>query len=404
MRYAISAQTLVAIVLVCFVRSAGAQVTRPTPMGVEGSNGAVSSTTFPCFGIGGTLGALVADQNGTEYILSNAHVFAVGPSGFFANGYPEPITQPSPFGVVSTCEAITPALIASIQVATLSTVAPLNFDGSMSQADAAIAKVLPDMASSSISEIPFFSGVQLKVVKKNLQVQMTGAASGNTIGHVISKMLMPADVTVCQHIPTAKGETKKTCGLTTIKLNNTFDVKPGNFAQHGDSGALVLTVGPCPQPVGVLVSGNGSKAVVEAIGSTLNALQSAGGYSSLSIIPGGTSCTPSVTQIQVPGGSSSDWTLEDPTVADPDVAQALVVLPDLTSALAYLIDDGWVDGIGIDLSGSVASLDVVWDSAADEADSPTNIPSTYEGVPVEQNVIETYDLSGDTSDLQAGTN
>jgi hypothetical protein len=94
------------------------------------------------------------------------------------------------------------------------------------------------------------------------------------------------------------------------------------------SGALVLTTGPCPQPVGVLVAGSGENgiAVVESIGTTLQALQTAGGYSSLSVVPGG-GCTPSTAEVE--DTTTGDVSLEDPTVADPDVATALVARADI---------------------------------------------------------------------------
>ncbi len=86
--------------------------------------------------------------------------------------------------------------------------------------------------------------------------------------------------------------------------------------------------------------------------------------------------------------------MQDATIADPDVAQALTVLPDFTAYVAILIDDGVVDGVGIDLSGSTAALDVVWDSQTDENDATVPpIPSSYEGVPVEQHIIQTVDLT-----------
>ncbi len=374
---------------------------RPTPMGVWGANSSVNfePNIGECFTEAGTLGAVVADQDGTQYILSVAHFLAIGPSGYFATGSPQPITQPDVVQVVAHCNDINPAVITSLQVATLSTVVPVSFTG-LNQADAAIARVLPGKVSSSIVGIPKFSGTALKVVKAGLIVQQTGAVSGNKTGKVISKVLMPARYKVCRHIPTTPGQTVNGCGFAVIRVNNTFEVGPGRFGRAGDSGALVLTTGPCPQPVGVLLGGAdaaGTAVLVESIGSTLQALQSAGGYSSLSIVPGGGGCNQSVAQIQLPDGST---TLEDPTVADPDVAQALAVLPDLSSApLIYVgMLEGSIDGIGIDLSVSPAALDVVVDSSADLDPYHVAIPATFEGVTVEQDVIKTFNDSGDVSE------
>jgi hypothetical protein len=53
--------------------------------------------------------------------------------------------------------------------------------------------------------------------------------------------------------------------------------------------------------------------------------------------------------------------MEDPAVTDPDVVQALVALPDLTGQLSFWINyEGYIDGIGIDLSGTTAALDFIW--------------------------------------------
>ena len=219
-----------------------------------------------------------------------------------------------------------------------------------------------------------------------------------TIGHVITKMLMPERYHIAltaqlkfngsgDLVPSSTGD---------ITVPNNFEVAPGNFSKGGDSGALVTTVSTCPQPVGLLVAGNGPHTIVTSLPSVLQALQNAGGFSPLSVIPGGGGCTPALSQIQVPGGSSADFTLADATVADPDVAQALTVLPDFSSYLNLLIQDRAVDGIGIDLSGSTAALDVVWDSEADKDDNPIPpIPSSYEGAPVEQEIISTVDLTTD---------
>jgi hypothetical protein len=136
---------------------------------------------------------------------------------------------------------------------------------------------------------------------------------------------------------------------------------------------------------------NSGTAVADtSLPSVLQALQRAGGYSSLYIVAGGGGCTPSTSQIEL--SDETGYTMEDPTVADPDVVQALVALPELTSQLNFWIYEGYIDGIGIDLSGTTAALDVVWDSASVE--NPLLLPATFEGVPVENSVIDTVDLTG----------
>ncbi|MHB8383539.1 MAG: hypothetical protein ACYDC3_14525 [Candidatus Binataceae bacterium] len=283
----------------------------------------------------------------------------------------------------------------------MSTVIQPNFTAhAITPADAALAKALPGDVSSAILNISVFSSTPLAVVKKGLQVQTQGACSGfKNNGHVITKMLMPERLRVCATAqPLKLNINNGTVDCTNSKVETipySFEVQPANFAQEGDSGAIVTTIGPCPQPVGMVEGGNtnGTAAVVASIPKVLQALQSAGSFSGLSILAGGGGCTPSTSQIQVPGGSSADFTLEDATIADPDVAQALVVLPDLTSALQLEFYEGTVDGIGIDLSGSTAALDVVVDNTSDLDPYHIFIPSSYEGVPVEQDIIQTVDLT-----------
>jgi hypothetical protein len=58
-----------------------------------------------------------------------------------------------------------------------------------------------------------------------------------------------------------------------------------------------------------------------------------------------------------------------------------------------------IEGVGIDLEGRVASLDVVVDDGSDKGESELAlvkgaVPKTFEGVPVEVSVIETVDVTG----------
>lgn len=151
-----------------------------------------------------------------------------------------------------------------------------------------------------------------------------------------------------------------------------------------------LTRGPCPQPVGVLVAGEEGRAAVESIGTTLSALKSAGGYSSLSVVSGGGGCTPSTAEVEDANG---DVSLEDPTVPDPDVAEALVARADMLSNdsdLGLLTLDGYVDGVGIDLSFPTASLDIIFDSSSDLDVYGSWFPTSYEGIPVKETVGPGY--------------
>ena len=225
---------------------------------------------------------------------------------------------------------------------------------------------------------------------------MQGAfESQPTRGHTISKMLVPVDINLCQHQAT-KG-TEKSCAPAKVRIANSFLIKPNDFANPGDSGALILTVGPCPHPVGVLEgTGTDIKTGAKGIAATsisgvLQALQTAGGYSNLSIVPGGGGCSSNLAEIG-DGGSPQTFTLQDATVPDADVATALAVLPSFGGGCIELDElEGAIAGIGVDLSVSPAALDVIVNNSADLDPGNLCIPASFEGVPVEQDVIQTID-------------
>lgn len=249
--------------------AANAQLTRPTPMGVDGGNEAFNSLpSGGCVDEHGTLGALVTD--GTSlYVLSAAHVLALGTGGYFASGSGQPIVQPSLTGLgqlgLINCPPLAPqSALTAAQVATLSTVVPITFNTSAKNSyDVALAAILPGAASSSISGITAFSGTLLSPVNKGLKVQKAGAATGLTYGKV-KKILKVAKYEICANTPTSvslnsKGKvTSEVCGNTKLMFASHIvvtPVKPSTaFSAQGDSGALVLSTGTCPQPVGMVVA------------------------------------------------------------------------------------------------------------------------------------------------------
>ncbi len=249
------------------------------------------------------------DGSDHEYILGAAHALALGPSGYLTGASSEPITQPMtpPIDPPANCNP-EPDILSFRQVATLSTVIQPDFtNGAITPADAALAQVLPGKVSSSILGISVFSSAVLAVVKKRLEVQKEGATTQLTLGHVITKMLVPAKYKVCTNAQVKRNSLGnvvcKNHGV--IKIAHAFKVKPASFAEEGDSGALVTTVGPCPQPVGMVVGRNsaGTAVIVASLPDVLAALQRAGGYSSLSVVGGGGGCTSSTSEIELPDGT-----------------------------------------------------------------------------------------------------
>ena len=127
-------------------------------------------------------------------------------------------------------------------------------------------------------------------------------------------------------------------------------------------------------------------------------LDAGSGSASLAIVPGGAGCT-ATGQAEIVNSDGSTSPV-DATVADTDVAQALNVLPDFLSSspLSGLMTGGLVDGVAIDFSTSPASLDVTADDGTingeSEADFVENqMPSVFEGVPVEVTTVDTIDLT-----------
>jgi hypothetical protein len=381
-------------------------------MGVSGSNESFTQNGTHCTEEKGTLGALVSD--GTSlYVLGPAHVLALGTSGYLSSGSGEPIVQPSlsilgtsPLNLIS-CPP-TASQLAPAQVATLSTVVPIVFNGSAQNTyDAALAKLSPPgSATSSINGISAFSGTLVSPVNKGLMVQKVGPTTGLTEGKV-TKILKVAKYKICARTPTSNNA----CGEATIKFGVHIVVTPvhsASFDAYGDSGAMVLSTGSCPQPVGMVVGGDPSLsktfvapfAATGSVPGVLQALQTAAGSgsASLAIVPGGAGCT-ATGQAEIVNSDGSTSPV-DATVADTDVAQALNVLPDFLSSspLSGLMTGGLVDGVAIDFSTSPASLDVTADDGTingeSEADFVENqMPSVFEGVPVEVTTVDTIDLT-----------
>lgn len=368
---------------------------RPVPLGVEGSNAAYNvAPDGVCRDEQGTLGGLVADQNGIQYILGAAHILALGPSGYFASGSAEAIVQP---GLPEAGIGCPPSQsgISSDTVAAISTVVPINLSSSaVNQADAVLAQITPGAVQASQYGIPTYSGTVAPVVTKKMKVMKFGASSGLTQGKIASKVAETVKYKICSHISTKNSDVS--CDPVIVKFANVILTTPG-LGVPGDSGALVLTSDQCPQPVGLYVGDNGKNGFVTDMPAVLNALQSVGSYTQLSIVPGASGCSAPAAQVAA---------YDTP---DADAALALNAQGDLETLVASL---NIVDGVGIDLSGSVATLDVIAEDGYAEfyganvsdatvveeiLEATLGNPMYFEGVPVEVSTIQTVDLSQGSS-------
>jgi hypothetical protein len=244
----------------------------------------------------------------------------------------------------------------------------------------------------------------LSPVNKGLKVQKVGPATGLTKGKV-KKILKVVKYKICAHTPTSTDA----CGEASIKFGVHIVVTPVNSASFdgpGDSGAMVLSTGSCPQPVGMVVGGNSAVTFVAPLAATgsvpgvLQALQTAAGTGSpsLAMVPGGSGCT-ATAQAEIVNSDGSTSPVDADT-ADADVAQALSVLPDFlnSSVISNLMSTVLVDGVAIDFSTSPASLDVTAEDGTINGESLADIvanqvPRVFEGVPVEVTTVDTIDLT-----------
>jgi hypothetical protein len=216
--------------------------TRPIYLGVSGGN---PSTTFSWSGYNpgnycsyGTLGALVADNNGNQYVLSNSHVLAEGIriSAPVVSSLGSEITQPGP-GILNGGNCFPGS---SYDVANLTAWVPLLFDGSYNPVDAAIAKVIAGRVRTDgqIQGIGPVSSAPANP-KKGLKVQKSGATTGVTKGKII-ELNKTVFVNVCEGTPSSTS----TCDAWGYaKFPGQLVISGTGFSAPGDSGSLIVTTG-----------------------------------------------------------------------------------------------------------------------------------------------------------------
>jgi hypothetical protein len=228
---------------------------RPIPLGISGSNlgafGAASGAGgHVCFV--GTLGSLVQDGSGNQYILSNNHVIAKQNRAVIG----APIVEPG-LGD-QDCK-----LVPANKVARLSKFVRIDFRPSkLNDIDGAIAKVIPGRVDPQ--------GTILNIG----EISSTPLPSNQIVpGLMVRKMGRTSCVTT--------GMIQATNVLTMVSYERAFPVVAnfqsqiavtGAFGVPGDSGSLVVTSGPCPQPVGLLFAGGGNMTFLNPIPAVLSEL------------------------------------------------------------------------------------------------------------------------------------
>jgi len=222
----------------------------PIQLGTSGGNINDSSKAF-CYG--GTLGALVEDGSGNQYILSNNHVLArtnVATIG-------EDIIQPGLIDQSPTCFKDTTDVVAD-----LSAFIPILFKtkGTMpsNAVDAAIAQVRVGKVDPTVFVMDIGT-LSSETVAPSLRiaVKKSGRTTGVTNGNITA---------VSATIDVSLGSGK------TARFVEQIVVGPGNFIAAGDSGSLMVEdVVANPRAVGLLFAGSSTTAIANPIGHVLNA-------------------------------------------------------------------------------------------------------------------------------------
>ncbi|HOZ48372.1 MAG TPA: hypothetical protein PLO37_19265 [Candidatus Hydrogenedentes bacterium] len=222
---------------------------RPIQLGTSGGSVVDLANGYCC---SGTLGALVQDAAGTQYVLSNTHVFAgdsaLGGNGLFAS-VGDPINQPGFVDV--SCQNISADYVAS-----LTYWMPL-IPGAVTPVDAAIAEVIPGAVDPAgrILEIGTIAADPVAAYLTQ-QVKKSGRTSGLTTGKVAG---LNATVTV-QYEDECAGNPF----VTTFE--GQILVTPGKFLKAGDSGSLLVEKKSTnPAAVGLLFAGSSQVAIANPI-------------------------------------------------------------------------------------------------------------------------------------------
>jgi hypothetical protein len=350
-------------------------LTRPIQMGVSGGNIKARSKIgkfIEC--CGGTLGSLVVDKKGIDFILSNNHVLARTNKGLAGDR----IVQP---GLVDT----TPTLCTQIPadtVAKTSKKVTLNFrKGSVNLVDAALAKIVSGDVDTDgdILNIGPISATTDDAPALDQAVEKQGRTTCLTTGTVSAIDVKVMGVLYPKECNGGKGGTANFVKQILVTATPTTI-----FVQPGDSGSLVVTnpVSGCPQAVGLLFAGNsgGTMAVVNPIETVLKKFK----VKMVGTCVGPASAASSLSGTTAPAGASSTSANSALSAASAPVVSASAIKDRHESDL-FNIPGVIGTGIGAgDQPGKVAIQVYV------EHETPqiaAAVPATLEGVPVK--VIET---------------
>lgn len=235
-----------------------AKQTPPIQLGTSGGPTLDLANGYCC---GGTLGALVA-KGGSQYILSNSHVFAgdvVSGGNGRVSSIGDDVTQPGLIDI--NCSAAGGQAVAD--VSTLSTTYP---PGSTPNVDCSIAQVRSGMVRTdgAILEIGTLSASTV-----GASVGQAVKKSGRTTGLTRSSV---SSINVTVNV----GYSTECAGSSYTKTytGQIFIANSGSkFLNSGDSGSLMVEdITTNPRAVGLLFAGGGGIAVANPIGAVLSHL------------------------------------------------------------------------------------------------------------------------------------
>lgn len=325
---------------------------RPIPLGTSGGSIRDRSIKYCC---GGTLGALVQDNQGIQYVLSNNHTLARTNRGILR----ELIIQP---GLVDQGPACLKD--SSDAVAKLSDFVPISFRrNTVNQVDAAVAKVQGGQVNSSglilnIGEVSTANVAPLP----GMSVKKNGRTTGLTVGTITA-----VDVTVDIQYPISCGSRLS----RTARFTGQIMVGPAGFSDAGDSGSLIVEDCPAyPRAVGLLFAGSDSNTLINPISEVLSQL-------GVSMVGTDEHCTSSAG-----GGASETQAL---LLAHPGELKTAKAVRKRNEETVFNVEG--VVGMGVGLSGTIPGKAVIEIYVKKLAHLKGMIPETIENVPVK--IVET---------------
>jgi hypothetical protein len=302
--------------------------------GVSGGNVKDISRRFCC---SGTLGSLVQDAQGVQYILSNNHV--LGLAGSATAG--DDVSQP---GLIDN----------NCQIATV--VADFTTAPSLSaNVDCAIAQLRTGTMDSTgfIEDIGTISST-VKAPAVGLSVAKSGRTTGFTTGSISS-----ISTTVSVRYP-------KSCGSTNgpvFTFSNQVVINSTTFSAGGDSGSLIVSNNACHQPVALLFAGSSSSTIGNPIGNVLSALSSTLGRT-----------------VSFVGSTCSALSFDEPNLLPQEAVNRALVVKERNEN--KLMAKASVIGLGISAADDVADEAVIVVYVDQTTGKHPKLPKTIDGLRV----------------------